>query len=369
MIKWFISMLVLSIALFGSVIFFNINKGQQMAAMMASMPEPEHPVTLSKVTAQDWVPSIGAIGFIRPKQGVMLTSQTNGVIDKIMFESGQQVKKGQVLLTLDSKVEKANLASAQARLPAAKSRFTRYQNLFKTGSISKEDLDEAQANYYSLRADVTSLEAAIERRTIEAPFSGAVGLRNVFLGQYLQPGTEIVQLEDIAMMRLRFTVPQRDITKIKLGQTIKIHVDAYEDVPFEGKITAIEPAVNYQSGLIQVQADIPNNHGQLRAGMFARAEVILPTQKAQIVVPQTAITYSLYGDIIYVAKEDENGALRAHQQVVKTGARQGDKVHVISGIASGDNIVTSGQIRLSNQAKIKHVNNDALSTPASTPML
>ena len=375
--KWMAIMLLIALALFGSVIGFNMFKQKKIAEFMANRPEPEFPVTAMVTKAQDWVPTIEAIGFIEPNQGVTLSSELAGTIDKISFESGAQVKADQLLLSLDSTVERANLRASQAKLPAAKAKFDRFQNLYKTSSISKEQLDEAEAAYRSLEADIESLKATIARREVRAPFSGVVGLRNVFLGQYLQPGTDIVRLEDTSVMRLRFTVPQTDISKIKLGQTIKINVDAYPQTQFDGHITAIEPAVNFQSGLIQVQADIPNNDGQLRSGMFARASIILPTVKDQIVIPQTAISFTLYGQNVYVLKEgeetDKEGnkvkVLRAKQVVVKAGERRGNDVHVLSGIQAGDQIVLSGQVRLSNDTKVHVVENDALAVPAQTPML
>ncbi|WP_288728213.1 efflux RND transporter periplasmic adaptor subunit [uncultured Aeromonas sp.] len=375
--KWMAIMLLIAIALFGSVIGFNLFKQKMIAQYMANRPEPEFPVTAMVTKAQDWVPTIEAIGFIEPNQGVTLSTELAGTIDAITFESGKPVKADQLLLSLDSTVEKANLRASQAKLPAAKAKFERFQNLYKTSSISKEQLDEAEAAYRSLEADIESLKATIARREVRAPFSGVVGLRNVFLGQYLQPGTDIVRLEDTSVMRLRFTVPQTDISKIKLGQTIKINVDAYPQTQFDGHITAIEPAVNYQSGLIQVQADIPNNDGQLRSGMFARASIILPTVKDQIVIPQSAISFTLYGQNVYVLKEgeetDKEGnkvkVLRAKQVVVKAGERRGNDVHVLSGIQAGDQIVLSGQVRLSNDTKVHVVENDALAVPAQTPML
>lgn len=282
--KWMAIMLLIALALFGSVIGFNMFKQKKIAEFMANRPEPEFPVTAMVTKAQDWVPTIEAIGFIEPNQGVTLSSELSGTIDSIRFESGAHVKADQLLLSLDSSVEKANLNSSQARLPAARAKFERYKNLYQKNSISRDQLDDAEASYRSLEADIDSLKATIARREVRAPFSGAVGLRNVFLGQYLEPGTQIVRLEDTSVMRLRFTVPQTDISKITLGQTIKINVDAYPQTQFDGQITAIEPAVNYQSGLIQVQADIPNNDGQLRSGMFARASIILPTVKDQIVI-------------------------------------------------------------------------------------
>ncbi|MEE1955321.1 efflux RND transporter periplasmic adaptor subunit [Aeromonas sp. 75A] len=375
--KWMAIMLLIAIALFGSVIGFNLFKQKMIAQYMANRPEPEFPVTAMVTKAQDWVPTIEAIGFIEPNQGVTLSTELAGTIDAITFESGKPVKADQLLLSLDSTVERANLRASQAKLPASKAKFDRFQNLYKTSSISKEQLDEAEAAYRSLEADIESLKATIARREVRAPFSGVVGLRNVFLGQYLQPGTDIVRLEDTSVMRLRFTVPQTDISKIKLGQTIKINVDAYPQTQFDGHITAIEPAVNFQSGLIQVQADIPNNDGQLRSGMFARASIILPTVKDQIVIPQSAISFTLYGQNVYVLKEgeetDKEGnkvkVLRAKQVVVKAGERRGNDVHVLSGIQAGDQIVLSGQVRLSNDTKVHVVENDALAVPAQTPML
>ncbi|MGS3185753.1 efflux RND transporter periplasmic adaptor subunit [Aeromonas taiwanensis] len=366
--KWMAIMLLIALALFGSVIGFNMFKQKKIAEFMANRPEPEFPVTAMVTKAQDWVPTIEAIGFIEPNQGVTLSSELSGTIDAIRFESGAHVKADQLLLSLDSSVEKANLLSSQARLPAAKAKFDRYKNLYQKNSISRDQLDDAEAAYRSLEADIESLKATIARREVRAPFSGAVGLRNVFLGQYLEPGTEIVRLEDTSVMRLRFTVPQTDISKISLGQTIKINVDAYPQTQFDGQITAIEPAVNYQSGLVQVQADIPNNDGQLRSGMFARASIILPTVKDQIVIPQSAISFTLYGENVYVIHEAD-GVKRAKQVVVKAGERRGDDVHVLSGIKAGDEIVLSGQVRLSNDTKVRVVENDALAVPAQTPML
>ncbi|MCW8329475.1 efflux RND transporter periplasmic adaptor subunit [Photobacterium sp. SDRW27] len=366
--KWIV-MLFLALLLFGSVIGFNIMKQRGIAQYMANMPEPEFPVTVLETQQTNWIPAIEAIGFIEPNQGVTITSEVSGVINDIDFESGAAVKKGQLLVSLDSEVELANLKSAEARLPAAKAKYIRYQGLYKKGSISKEAFDDAEASYFSLSADIESLKATIDRRMIQAPFDGVVGLRNVFLGQYIQPSDDIVRLEDTTLMKLRFTVPQTDISDIHLGQDVEIFVDAYPETPFSGKISAIEPAVNYQSGLVQVQADIPNNEGQLRSGMFARAHIILPTLENQITLPQTAITFTLYGDNVYLVNKDDNGDLRVRQSVVKTGERKGDIVHILDGVKAGDTVVTSGQVRLSNDAKVHIVESDALQAPAETPML
>ncbi|WP_150142659.1 efflux RND transporter periplasmic adaptor subunit, partial [Candidatus Enterovibrio escicola] len=241
-------------------------------------------------------------------------------------------------------------------------------NLYKQGSISKEALDEVEAKFYSLKADIESLNAEIDRRLITAPFDGVVGLRNVFMGQYLQAGSNIVRLEDTSVMKLRFTVPQTEIANITLGQQVDISVDAYPESPFSGQISAIEPSVNAQSGVIQIQADIPNNEGQLRAGMFARAKIILPIMVDQIVVEQTAINFTLYGENVYVLRE-QNGGIRAFQKVVKIGEREGHVAHVLDGLNIGDKIVTSGQVRLSNGDKVRIVKSDLLTLPIELPQL
>lgn len=235
-------------------------------------------------------------------------------------------------------------------------------------SVYTSAYDEAEANYFSLSADIESLKASIDRREIRAPFDGTVGIRNVYLGQYLQSGTDIVRLEDTSVMRLRFTVSQTDISRISVGQAVDIFVDAYPEIPFEGSISAIEPAVSVQSGLIQVQADIPNNDGKLRSGMFARANIILPKLENQVTLPQTAITFTLYGDNVYILNE-EDGVQRVTQHVVKVGERTADIAHILEGVKAGDTVVTSGQVRLSNGAKVKVVESDAITPPTETPKL
>lgn len=362
-------MILIVILLFGSVIGFNLFKQQKIAEYLANRPEAEFPVTVTEVTPVDWIPVIEAIGFIEPNQGVTLTTETSGVIDQIAFESGMSVEQGQPLLTLDSAVEQANLKSSQARLPAAQAKYQRYRGLFSKGSVSKEAFDEAEADFFALSADIESLKASIARREINAPFAGVVGIRNVYLGQYLQPGTDIVRLEDTSVMKLRFTVPQTDISRISISQEIEIFVDAYPENTFRGSITAIEPAVNVQSGLIQVQADIPNSDGKLRSGMFARANIILPKLEQQVTLPQTAITFTLYGNNVYVVQADDEGVQRVQQQVVKVGERTRDIAHIIDGVKPGDVVVTSGQVRLSNGAKVRIVESNATTPPAQTPML
>ncbi|GEA62657.1 efflux RND transporter periplasmic adaptor subunit [Vibrio comitans] len=364
--KWTLIMLIIAIALFGSVIGFNIFKQQKIAEYMANRPEPEYPVTVMTASAEEWTPSIDAIGFIEPLQGVTLTAEASGIVTKINFVSGQQVSKGASLVQLDSDVEKANLQSAQARFPASEAKYKRYKGLIKKGAISQADFDDAEASYLSLKADIAGLKATIDRRDVNAPFSGVIGIRGVNLGEYMQAGSRIARLEDISVMRMRFTVSQNDISRINIGQAIRIEVDSYPGSIFDGTISAIEPAINYQSGLLQVQAEIPNTQGELRSGMFARAQIVLPKLQDQVVLPQVAITYTLYGDSVFVLDEETH---RVAQRVIKTGERDQDKVRILDGVKPGEVVVTSGQVRLSNESKVKIVESDATTPPAELPML
>ncbi|PKF60896.1 efflux transporter periplasmic adaptor subunit [Psychromonas sp. psych-6C06] len=371
--KWIASAIVLAVLVFGSVIGFNMFKAQKIKEYLANRPIPEFPVTGKDISLHDWTPHLRAIGFIEPNQGVTITNEVSGKVVKINFVSGQQLKSGDALIYLDSEVEEANLKASQGRLPSVERNYKRMVSLFKKGSVSQGQVDSAEADLLALQGQIESYQATISRRIIRAPFDGIAGLRNVFMGEYLKDGTDIVRLEDISRMQLRFTIPQNDLNKIYIGQKMKIFVDAQADNTFEGTISAIEPAVNYQSGVIQVQADIPNQDHKLRSGMFAKANIVLPTIEKQITVPETAINYTLYGETVYVISDQtsESGDTfkQVDQKIVKLGESIDGEVHILSGLNDGDTIVTSGQVRLSNGARVTIVESDILNKPAEIPAL
>ncbi|WP_094751420.1 efflux RND transporter periplasmic adaptor subunit [Psychromonas sp. CD1] len=371
--KWIASAILLAILVFGSVIGFNMYKASKIKEFLANRPISEFSVTSTTIELENWVPLLRAIGFIEPIQGVMISNEVAGKIVKINFESGQNFKKGDALIYLDSDVEKANLRAAKGKMPAIKRNFKRMKALFLKGSVSQGQVDDAQSDYLSLQGEIESYQATISRRIIRAPFNGIAGLRNVYLGEYLTAGSNIVRLEDISQMRLRFTVPQNDLNKIFVGQNIHIFVDAEPDNIFLGKISAIEPAINYQSGVVQVQANIPNKFHKLRSGMFAKANVIMPTLHNQVILPQTAINYTLYGQTVYVITDKINKQGKKHLQVNQTiitlGKSHDGDVHVLTGLKVGDRIVTSGQVRLSNGAQVKIIQSDLLNKPDQIPAL
>ena len=379
--KWTAVMLLIALLIFGTVIGFNLFKNHMMAKYFANMPIPTFPVSVQAVKPADWTPTIEAIGFIEPNQGLDISNETAGKVQKIYFESKKKKKSGDLLITQETSVEEANLKANQGRMPATKANLDRMRSLYTKGNVSKGDVDNAEASYLELAGQIEASQATLDRMRIRAPFSGQVGIRNVYLGQYLQPGTNIVRLEDTSMMKIRFTIPQTDIAKLKIGQSLHIYVDAYPKQPFQGTISAIEPAVNAQSGVVQIQASVPNSDGYLRSGMFAKVQVQLPVQPAQIAIPQTAVNFTLYGQTVFVVEEgkDEQGKpLKdaegkpikvAKSVVVNVSERKDDVALITDGLKAGDQVVTAGQVRLSNGSHVKIIEDTLLAKPATTPML
>ncbi|MCL1126915.1 efflux RND transporter periplasmic adaptor subunit [Shewanella surugensis] len=370
--KWFLVMIIIALLVFGSVIGFNLFIKQKIASFIANMPEAEFPVTAISVKPTTWQPNLHAIGYVEPNQGGTLSNQDAGVVASINFENGAAVKKGQLLLSLNTGVEKANLDNSVVQLPAAKADYERNLALYKQNSVSKQDVDTSQSTYLALIASIESLKATISRREIRAPFDGVMGIREVNLGDYLSVGTDIVGIEDLTDMKIRFTIPQTQLSKVFVGQKINTFVDSYPKIPFSGTITAIEPAVFEQSGLIQIQAKIPNADNKLRNGMFAEVDILLPIMKNQIVLPRTAITYTLYGNSIYLIenKKEKNETIQRVNQIdVQVLERSGGKALITGKLKAGDRIVTSGQVRLSNNSKVKVTESEALPTPVTMPQL
>ncbi|MEH6471519.1 MAG: efflux RND transporter periplasmic adaptor subunit [Halopseudomonas sp.] len=361
--KWIAAMMLLALVLFGSVIGFDLFKKQKIAEFMANRPIPKLPVEVVEVQMREWQPHIDAIGLIEPSQGVTLSTSVSGLVSAIHFTSGQKVKRGQLLVELDSAVEQANLVAAESRLPAVKSSFERNQQLYQRRSVSKKTLDDAQAEYHALMAEIESLRAVIARRQISAPFDGVTGLREVHLGVYLQPGDEITRLQSLKSMLIRFIVPQKNLSQLTIGMEVKIHTDAYPEHPFDGQISAIDSAVSRDSGVLHVQAKIPNSDELLRAGMYSSVEIMQPQIAEALVIPTRSIHFSLYGEQVYVLVEKGQGeqrVLSVEQRSIDVAERQGPWSRIASGLSADEQVVTSGQVRLRNGAHVKLVDDGVI---------
>lgn len=326
---------------------------------------PAIDVAATKVTEMDWQEKISSIGVAEAVQGVDVSGSESGVVADILFDSGSEVKVGEPLVRLDSRKEEADLRATQAQIPAAEADLKRKRQLVKERVVSQSDLDDAQSKYDSLIAQSISLTATIDRRIITAPFGGVLGIRKVNKGQYLHPGDLIASLQDLSVMRMRFLVGQKDFAKIKLGQDLDARFDAYPGEVFKGRITAIEPSVKYTSGIIPIQAEIPNSDMKLLPGMYASLDVLLPEHNKRVVVPQSAVTFNLYGETTYVIDQQ---SMTVMPVTVRTGARRGNIVVIESGLKAGDMVVVAGQLKLSNGTKVNVVEGQTLPEMTQVPL-
>ncbi|TDQ78814.1 membrane fusion protein (multidrug efflux system) [Dongia mobilis] len=365
-------MLIGSTLVFGGIGYTIQSKFTAMAAQMASMPVPVINVTAIPAEAQDWGVEVAAIGILEARRGVDINSSVPGLVQQIRFESGESVAQGQPLVQLDADVERSNLAKAQAALKLARADLARGETLLSTNNISKATLDQRQSEYDVAAAEVAALAAQIEKKTIFAPFDGELGIRKINVGQYLEAGQAIVNIQDLSIMFVNFSVSQRDLSDLKVGQKIRMTTDAYPVREFEGEISAIEPLVNQQTGMVEVQGRFDNAEGLLRPGMFAKLAVLLPARMDVVVVPQTAISYSLYGDYIYLVKAERTEAGEdvnvVERRIVDTGERRQGFVIIESGVEAGEMVVTSGQLKLDNGTRVAVVKDDTLALPDQVPV-
>jgi membrane fusion protein (multidrug efflux system) len=356
MAKRFILVLVIVAALLGGLGFVKYRQVETAIAMGASFAPPPTAVTTVVAKRETWPTTLEVIGTAAAIQGVTVGADLPGTVDKIHFESGQSVKEGDILVELDTRQERAQLANLEAQRDLAKIQYGRSEQLEKAGVISKSDYDNAAAQQKATEAQVGDIKAQIARKTIHAPFSGILGIRQISLGQYLAAGQAIVSLQALNPIYVNFGVPQQDEPKILIGHRVNVINADLPGIGFNGKITALDSVVNETTRNIQVQATFQNAAGKLRPGMFVQVELLLGKPREVIPLPASAINYAPYGDSVYVVTEmtDQKGNKYkgVKQQVVKIEGSRGDQVAITSGINSGDEIVSAGVFRLRNAAPV-----------------
>ena len=315
------------------------------------------PATVATATAErkTWRPAISATGSLEAVRGVEVVPDVSGQVVDIAFASGDEVKQGQALVRLRSEEARAELKSLRAQRDQAKSQFQRDQRLYQQGNQSEAQLDQSRARFQELNAEIERQQAHIAKKTVRAPFAGRLGLREVQLGAYVEPGTPLVTLQDLTPLHVTFSLPERRLPDIAREQPIEVRVDAYPDRVFKGEITAINPKVEVATRQIRVQGTLPNEAEKLRPGMFARVSVIQPAQENVVTLPQTAIVNQPYGDMVYVVtpSPEGGGPRRVKQQFVTTGARRGTQVAITKGLDGGEDVVSAGQIKLRNNAPVR----------------
>lgn len=351
--------------------------------LMASAPKPTpSTVSTTKVQAQEWQPQLIAIGNLTAVNGVDVTTEVPGIVSRVAIQSGTNVKAGTELVELNSAPAKAQLAALEAAANFAATTLKRDQAL--DGVISKANIDKDSADLKSKAALVEQQKALIAQKTIRAPFAGEIGIVNVNIGQYLNPGAMIVSLQDLTLMHVDFLVPQSQIGSLAVGQVANIKLEAFPDRTFPGKVTAINSKVDSNTRNVTVRATVPNPDKLLRPGMFVRVAVDIGEKRKHLTLPQTAITYNSYGSTVFIVKpaseaktstenagqgteasapekpaESENPqngtsaqGLLAEQVFVTTGDTRGDQVAILKGVEQGQEVVTSGQLKLKTGAPV-----------------
>ncbi|MFJ2363059.1 efflux RND transporter periplasmic adaptor subunit [Pseudomonas sp. NPDC087697] len=355
-----LGVVLLIVLMLGGYKAFSIYKMVQTFAV----PRPAVSVAVATATERPWQTRLPTVGTLKALQGVNLSLEIAGTVKDVQFESGQKVKAGQPIVQLDSAVESALLETAQADLGLAQLDYGRGSQLVGSQAISKGEFDRLTAVLAKSKATVNQLKAALAKKHIVAPFSGTIGIRQVDVGDFLPSGTVIATLQDLSSLYVDFYVPEQSVPKIALGQPVQVTVSAYPTQNFPGTISAINPKVENSTRNILVRATLANPDGKLLPGMFASLLVMLPDPQPKIVVPESAITYTLYGNSLYVVaqkkatdgnvEKDDKGQpiLIAERRFIETGERRDGMVLINKGLQNGEQVVSAGQIKLDNGTHI-----------------
>jgi membrane fusion protein (multidrug efflux system) len=307
-------------------------------------------VTSAAVKADSWETALTAVATLNAVQGVTVAAELVGKVVKIAFEPGTQVKQGDILVYQDTSSEEAQLPGAIAQVKLTRSNLERANQLFAKGILARADLDNAVAAAEQAHAQAENIQATIAKKTIRAPFSGHLGIRQINLGQILREGDPIVTLQSIDPIYVDFTLPQQQLPQVRLGLRVRVTGDALPGVTVDGLVTTISPQVDAETRNIKVQATVLNRAGKLRPGMYVNVAVGLPAPQKVLAIPATAVLYAPYGDSVFVIEDSREGkgGKTLRQQFVRLGERRGDFIAVVSGLKEGETIVSTGVFKLRN---------------------
>jgi membrane fusion protein, multidrug efflux system len=360
MAKRMILMLAVTVILVGGLGFVKFRQIQTAVAQGASFQPPPEAVTTIVAKQEKWPATLNVIGTAAAVQGVTVSADLPGTVVRIAFDSGRAVNAGEILVELDTRQERAQLAALEAQRDLARINFARMQQLVNEGVIARTEYDNATAQQKATEAQVGEIHATIARKTIRAPFSGILGIRQVNLGQYLSAGEAIVPLQSLNPIYVNFGVPQQTAIEARVGRTLLVSSNDVGGLKFAGRVTALDSVVNEATRNVQVQATLANPGGKLRPGMFVQVAITTGVDRPVIALPITAINYAPYGDSVYVVSDLKDPSGKTYrgvrQQLVKLEGSRGDQVAVVSGVNPGDEVVSSGVFKLRNGAAVQ-VNN------------
>ena len=371
MVRWFIIVGLLLALLVGGLVWFNYFRGQMIAQFFANNKPPPSSVSIAEAKSEVIPNLLTAVGDLAAVHQVDVTSDVSGRITDIMFAPGATVKAGNPLVQLFDAPDQADLANFKAQATVAQLSLDRAKQLASRQFGPQATVDSAQAAYDQAQAGIAKTEAIISQKLVRAPFDGELGVRHVEVGQFLTAGTQIVTLTDLSTLYANLTVTEKDSAALKVGQTVRILVDAYPGRTFEGKITAIEPQIATDTRNIRVQATLDNPDHILKPGMFATTTVVLPDKPAVVTIPETAVDYTLYGDSVFLITEkkadDGKTSLTAVRSFVRTGNRIEGRTEILSGVKAGDRVVAVGQLKLQSGAAVSISTDQPPPIPATPP--
>ena len=371
MLRWFIIVgLVLSL-LVGGLVWFNYFRGKMIAQFFANSKPPPASVSIAEAKSEVIPNLLIAVGDLAAVHQVNVTSDVNGRITDIMFTAGASVKEGTPLLQLYDAPDQGDLASFKAQATVAQLSLDRAKQLAARQFGPQATVDQAQSAFDQASAGIAKTQAIISQKLVRAPFDGELGVRKVEVGQYLTAGTQIVSLTDLSVLYANFTVTEKDSAQLKVGQTVRVVVDAYPGRNFEGKITTIEPQIATDTRNIRVQATIDNPERILKPGMFTTTTVVLPEKQPVVTIPETAVDYTLYGDSVYLLTEkkekDGKTSLTVVRTFVQAGKRIEGRAEILKGLKPGDRVVAVGQLKLQSGAAVTISANPPPPIPAQPP--
>jgi membrane fusion protein (multidrug efflux system) len=357
MLKRMVIMLVAVALTFGAVFGFLAFKARMISQIMAAQSNPPQAVSTAVVGLAAWQPRLEAVGSARAVNGANLSSQISGIVSAIHFESGADVKQGSPLVDLIAEDDIAHLEALKATTELARLTYERDQRLVRTKAISEQTVDSDKWTLKNDEAQVAQQQALVDYKSIKAPFSGRLGIRQVDLGQFLAAGTTVVTLQQLDPIYVDFFLPEQALAQIKVGQHVAAKIDAYPGHAFDGAISAINSLVDIATRNVQIRATFNNPDRRLLPGMFATVEIDVGSAQRLVTLPQTAIAYNSYGNIVFLVEEKGTDAagkprLVARQTFVTTGETRGDQVSILNGVKEGDTVVTAGQMKLRNDSPI-----------------
>jgi membrane fusion protein, multidrug efflux system len=378
--RYYVITIVLLLVVFGGLAVFNyVLKPALIAQFLGARTIPPVPVTVAPAKTEKWQGELPAIGTTEAMRGVMVAPLIAGRVEAILFQSGQQVKAGETIVKLDDSTERAQLQAALADQRLKDLNLIRARELAERGNMAQANLDTAIAQRDQAAAQAELIRAQIAQKNIVAPFAGRLGIRLVNLGQYLAAGASIVTLQSIDPIFVNFSVPEREIPRLKVDQEVTITVEGFVGKVFTGKITSLDAKVDEATRNLLIQATLANKDGSLVPGMFARLKVALAEERTLIVVPETSVSFSLYGDSVYVVvdKKDKDGKVVAdkdskpqlivERRFVRVAERRAGNVGITEGIKEGERVVTSGQIRLQPNSAVVINDEPSLVPPKERP--